>query len=116
MTIGAPRRKPAPRPAECMSAASDDLFDGWFAYKKRSGEDVQKRRIGHGLNAPTSLTLRADLCALRSAPHAMKSQSFTIPWGVPREAGGEPDPKLAGPLRAGLGAFRASRKMIAASL
>jgi hypothetical protein len=47
-----------------MSAASDDLFDGWFAYKKRSGEDVQKRRIGHGVNAPTSLTLREQFCVI----------------------------------------------------
>ena len=36
--------------------------------------------------APTSLTLREAVCVERSEPHATKSQSFTIPWGDPREA------------------------------
>ena len=91
----------------------NDPIDGHLSRKHRSREGRDEDRIGDFVgqrNAPTSLTLREDICALRSAPHAMKSQFFTIPWGVPREAGGEPDPKSAGPHRAELGAFRASRK------
>jgi len=48
-------------------------------------------------NAPTSLTLRLQLCAARSYAFATKSQLFTIPRGNPGEAFSGPEgPRWAG--------------------
>jgi hypothetical protein len=52
-------------------------------------------------NAPTSLTLREHLCAARSAGHAMNTELFTLPWGIPREDLAEPE----GSIVIRLGAF-----------
>jgi len=61
------RTKPAPGPAECASAASDNRFDGQFAREKRPCQRVQERPIRHRSErrrAPTILSRREQICVL----------------------------------------------------
>src|SRR5262245_18831421 len=65
----------------------------WLKSRERRMEKYKWRS-----NAPTSLTLLEQICALlRSGAHATNCQLFTFPWGIPGEALIEPEgPTLAG--------------------
>ena len=81
--------KPTPWAAEGSACTFNDLFNGRVARENGAGQCIHKRRIGRFAeqrNAPTSLTLREQICAARSDALAMDAQVFTIPWGNPREA------------------------------
>jgi hypothetical protein len=65
--------QPSPSPAGQLAAAKNDRVCVHFSREDGSSQGGCERRMGHWMqqwNAPTSLTLRGLLCALRSEVHA----------------------------------------------
>lgn len=95
-------RYPTPFTAEYSPGALDQLIDGWFACQKRRGYCMERhgQRRREYSNESDLARLSPRMRAVNN--RAMKSQSYTFPWGNP----GEAQPNSESSINAKLGAIR----------
>lgn len=71
-------------PPEHAFAACNDLFGGEFASEEGRGKHPRKRGIWHSVrrqNAPTSLTLREQVCAIAQGSSRDEIPLIHVPLG-----------------------------------